>query len=671
VLSSKQIQVELIDKHVLTADEKDIIFIGGAEPCPTLVLEDTVLACVRTHHGPHTNPLTGSGDYYIPGSICRVPDDNRKGRASYSVVVFNGKTINASRRNIIKISKPKYVELSKHIKSKILEHQDDKDSVSDQSSVSTVTLSQVSLRTKSQASIKSSPYASTRTGSRSSARTSSHSFFSSKHKSKSRSSISNSQSEHRSQNLTSTNSCCSISRKKSSASKSSISASQIIKSHPAMGNKSSQSSGSMSDLRQLMKMNKVQEALLTQQSKELSAMQNTNEKLEKNLNTRMEELERRMLESPVLAKEKNSDELDGIPKLLLLDNKELLNENRSEVPLLHDPSSSWIGAYLSPGTVSNTQSLPHEVLKQTETVECAVNTDVWTEDKGIGTDPLMESRAVETEWSESGLESNTEVESSPSIKDSPNIPLLDLNKDNLTQDISFKTDDVSFQSPRNENTNDHDGMKGNLDPLVQKRILARWPDDGWYYRGIVKQALGDMYYEVEDASHDSEVIHARDIIIDELDASKSLEVNQTVVALHPNFSLSYAPGIIRGILNDGLHLTVELYDGKISLLLRHDVYHLEPVKHTSDVEYLRQREAKWLGKAVIARRNRDGFYLPGMLVLSPYLFSFILMCVCVFVIRRADNTCEEQEIIHMFGELTKKRSFRENDHALALAMPGN
>ena len=40
------------------------------------------------------------------------------------------------------------------------------------------------------------------------------------------------------------------------------------------------------------------------------------------------------------------------------------------------------------------------------------------------------------------------------------------------------------------------------------------------------------------------------------------------------------------------------------------------------------------------------------------------------MIRRADNTYEEQDIIHMFGGLTKKRSFRKNDHALALAMPG-
>lgn len=40
-----------------------------------------------------------------------------------------------------------------------------------------------------------------------------------------------------------------------------------------------------------------------------------------------------------------------------------------------------------------------------------------------------------------------------------------------------------------------------------------------------------------------------------------------------------------------------------------------------------------------------------------------------FSIKRADGTHDEQDIGHMFGELTKKRSFRKGDHALALAMP--
>ncbi len=46
-----------------------------------------------------------------------------------------------------------------------------------------------------------------------------------------------------------------------------------------------------------------------------------------------------------------------------------------------------------------------------------------------------------------------------------------------------------------------------------------------------------------------------------------------------------------------------------------------------------------------------------------------LITTSKFLIQRQDQSLEDQDIIHIFGELTKRRSFRKGDHALALAIP--
>ena len=597
IYGPKEVQVELIDKKLLTADHKDIMFIGGAEPCPTLILEDTVLVRVRIHHGPHSNPTSGSCDYYIPGIIRSLPEDSRKGRVSYSVVVFNRKVVSCPRRGILKISEPKYVEVSKHIKEMMSQSQHGSDSYSSHSS-STTTLSQTSLRTKSQSSTRSSSCSSIRNASHPSIRNSSHS------------SISSSRSEHRSHRPTSTNSNHDGTRDISQRSKSSISASHKPKARSTRHKKQSQ----LESKSGLLELNKVQEALLEQQSRELSAMQITNATLERELMTRIENRKLEMPTSP--QRSDTSSNNKGFP------NKESPSANEggggeTSAPMF-TTSTSWIAAYLPPVAVTNNElssiGLPQQNNNYLRVSEQAVNTDVWTEDKGIGTGPLMESRAVETEWTESGLESSTDSEAPP-VHESP------------PQNTSLKAPStITLQDNQASETLNYDETDSK-DPLVQEHVLARWPDDGWYYRGIIKQALGDMSYEVVDACQDSEAIHARDIIIDALDANRKLEVGHTVAALHPNYSCSYAPGVVRGILNNDLHFTVELHDGTTVLLLRHDLYYLELAKYKSDVEYLQQRETAWVGRAVIARRDRDGFYLPG----KPYIHMQSVLNHCVLL----------------------------------------
>ena len=63
------------------------------------------------------------------------------------------------------------------------------------------------------------------------------------------------------------------------------------------------------------------------------------------------------------------------------------------------------------------------------------------------------------------------------------------------------------------------------DPAVDKRpvptrlqcgeeVLARWPDDGWYYRGTIHEPAGDSYF-VEDSVGNMEEIARQNIISDE------------------------------------------------------------------------------------------------------------------------------------------------------------
>ena len=120
-----------------------------------------------------------------------------------------------------------------------------------------------------------------------------------------------------------------------------------------------------------------------------------------------------------------------------------------------------------------------------------------------------------------------------------------------------------------------------------------------------------MWYQVQDASQDTENIHAVDILIDLQDAQKPLAVGDTVTALHPCYEHSYAPGRVTGMAADGFHFSVTLYDGTEGFLPRQEVYHLAPAKHSDDVRYLRRREEAWVGQAVLARRDKDGLYVPG------------------------------------------------------------
>ena len=531
-------QVKLVDKELLDATHQDIILVGGAQPCPLLAPNNFVLVRVRTCHGPHPSTSNGLCDYYIPGTVTALPDNIKQGRAVYSMVVFNGKSVTCPRQGILKISRPKFLEVSKYIKE-------------------TLSCPSVAHKHKDGSYSSGSHSTSLRSTSRShsiTSKCSSHS-ISRSHTITSYVPTTNGHLNELSCDDKNTEVHTRGLSHSGSTTEKKMKSNSEIKARKRKSNSRSKSS-SKSDLQQVLKLQKVQEVLLNQHSKELTALQLHQERMEHYFRTGGD---------GGMQREGEEEEEEG--------------------------------------EIQSCPSTP-------EQREQGMNTETWREDKMVETDPLTESKAVGTEWSGSEC-SSTE-----------------------TVILGAKPSVTTINRQEMEVWNEG----GNL--FLNEHVLARWPDDGWYYRGVVKQSLGDMWFEVADAGHDIEIIHALDIIIDLQDGQHALEEGETVAALHPHYNRSYAPGIVVGITKDS-HFSVELYDRCKVLLPRHEVYHLAPAKHQRDVVYLQERESAWVGQAVMARSNTDGLYLPGEgihvvkifrggLFLFVYCCFFFGFCCCCF-----------------------------------------
>ncbi len=70
------------------------------------------------------------------------------------------------------------------------------------------------------------------------------------------------------------------------------------------------------------------------------------------------------------------------------------------------------------------------------------------------------------------------------------------------------------------------GLRKKLAVLeVGEQVLAKWPDDGWYYRSVIVECLGNGQYRIEDSLSDTETIYREDIISEKSDADDgSLQV---------------------------------------------------------------------------------------------------------------------------------------------------
>ena len=563
---SRHATVQLADGTTSLTLVKHVLPVGGAGPCPDLQIGDYVFVRVRTRNGPHP-AYNGSCDYYIPGIVQVLPADSRKSHALHSVMVFNGRVVTCSRRGMVKISTTVYITACKYIRARI-------------ASTGMKTTKQSHSHSENEFHFHSgSEYDS----SRSQSRTSVH--------------------------IPSVSSQYNIDEEARPETTS-------LQHVPITSTHSNDGAVFGTEIPALVEQQRSQGELLEQYRHDIDTLKHRQSELEENLS------------------KQNSD-------TVFTDNPQL--------------------------DLSNTQStIPQGGGTIPDFCDQGVNTGPLLEDKGVETEPLKESRGVGTDWSDiedtkgeelpdgveethpmspghspqhSSSHSNSLSSShtgSP-VRDHVDTPQATPLHDHLeTPQITPSDHHTPLTTPSHQQvpsnaehaTPTHDTLDDSLlsahhlnstelsfpdegDPLVSQEVLARWPDDGWYYRGVVIHPAGQLHYQVKDATHDLETIHMADIITDLQDAQKPFQLGDTVAALHPDYPYSYAPGKVVGVAESGLHFTVELYDGTQSLLPRQEVYHLARAKHHSDVEYIEKREKAWIGQAVIARNDSDGVYYPG------------------------------------------------------------
>lgn len=191
-----------------------------------------------------------------------------------------------------------------------------------------------------------------------------------------------------------------------------------------------------------------------------------------------------------------------------------------------------------------------------------------------------------------------------------------------------------------------------------EEVLARWSDEGWYFRGIVQQDCGDFSYIIEDSTRMCEKIWREDIITDYDDANQIIQPKDAVVALHPHYNFSYAPGKVLEVYQD-LHMKIRFYDGEESTLPREEIYKLTTDKFEHDVNYIVECETRWVGQAVVGRNDDNG----------TYHFASVNARVGngrEYMLEWCDGTVMRQKSINIFGTFTKHHPLAIGDHVLAM-----
>lgn len=206
-------------------------------------------------------------------------------------------------------------------------------------------------------------------------------------------------------------------------------------------------------------------------------------------------------------------------------------------------------------------------------------------------------------------------------------------------------------------------LRRNLPPLqTAEEVLARFSDDGWYYRGTIRQNVGDLSYIVEDATGHIERIWREDIISDYDDNAPPVKVDDRVVAQHPQHSGSYAPGSVLSFDDILQMVTVRFYDGQEGAVPRAEVYRLAREKYNHDVLHIQQRQQSMMGLSVVARDDNSGEYFPGQIVEVKDRGQS-------YVVRWSDGSRSEQLPVHIFSAMTHRPWLLVGDRVLAMANP--
>ena len=107
----------------------------------------------------------------------------------------------------------------------------------------------------------------------------------------------------------------------------------------------------------------------------------------------------------------------------------------------------------------------------------------------------------------------------------------------------------------------------------------------------------------------------------------SVQHRDPVIALHPSYSFSYAPGVVLEVHPD-LWIDVRFYDGAEARVPREEVFKIPVQKFEKDVEYILKCEDQWVGQAVVARREETGVYQLGLFHI--FIYKLVLWLYSLF-----------------------------------------
>ena len=189
---------------------------------------------------------------------------------------------------------------------------------------------------------------------------------------------------------------------------------------------------------------------------------------------------------------------------------------------------------------------------------------------------------------------------------------------------------------------------------IGESVLAKWPDDNWYYNCIVVKKKGD-FYTLKDNVSDMEDIKREDIISLK-DENNVFSIGDYVIAEHPSFNKSYAPGEIVRYCDD--HYIIKFYDSIEYCAEKYQIYKMPKFKYKTDIDSIIQAEREWIGQKVVFRNSKKKLYECGR-VLSRKGNEKVLKII--------SDSGEEilQKFIHIFGLKTRKRAIKEGDFVLA------
>lgn len=132
-----------------------------------------------------------------------------------------------------------------------------------------------------------------------------------------------------------------------------------------------------------------------------------------------------------------------------------------------------------------------------------------------------------------------------------------------------------------------------------------------------------------------------------------------MVALHPYFEFSYAPGQIIQVSNDMDKFTVRFYDYVGSEVLSRDAYKLNHLKFQADVETINNLEKARIGKTVVSRNTFSNVYELGKII------KRVGNIGRQYVIEWYNGKQSLQNSNHIFGSDTRKPAIIKNDFVLA------